>query len=144
MPRSIVLPRSRSSTVRRKALQPAIQLDRSLQTTTTERFERRLHTRFPISATAVLTKPKVGAQMIGGLATDFGAGGCYIARSNTLSKGTRVEVFLCCERQTLHRHALVAYVVTGTGIGMGLAFTEAVPDDWVRRLVPNGKQGVAW
>ena len=106
---------------------------------TKNRFERRRHVRFPIAVRAELIERKFRTAVFG-LATDIGAGGCYIEASNTFSEGKQVEVFLRCEGRNFHCHALVAYGVTQRGVGMGLAFTDIAPDqqvsllDWVKQL----------
>jgi hypothetical protein len=119
-------------------VQQAALPDPSLQVTA-EQIERRRHARYPVSINAELIEYKSRARVTG-RATDLGAGGCYIDALNTFPGGTYVEVFLHCEGQTFHCHALVTYAVTCSGVGMGLAFTRTATDqeisllDWIKQL----------
>jgi len=105
--------------------------------TTLQQVERRSHTRFPVSISAEVTELKTRAG-ITGRATDLGVGGCYVDTMNPFPEGTQVGVcFHSCE-QTFRCRACVTHALIGRG--MGLAFTEAAPDqkasllDWVSEL----------
>jgi hypothetical protein len=103
---------------------------------TAEQVEKRRHARIPVSVSAEIIEPKTRAR-VNGRVTDLGVGGCYVDTMNTFAQGTQVEVFLRWEGRALHCLALVAYVVTGRSIGMGLAFTGIVSGqqstllDWI-------------
>jgi hypothetical protein len=104
-----------------------------------ETVEKRRHARIAVSVSAEIVEPKTHARVTG-RATDLGVGGCYIDTLSTFSEGTEVEVLLHAEGRTLHCRALVTYVASGAGLGMGLAFTEAVTGqqatllDWMSGL----------
>ena len=119
-------------------LQPEIASDSGLPAVI-EAAEKRQHPRFPVSVSAEVVETKTRAR-VRGRATDLGIGGCYIDTLSTFSEGIEVEVLLHAEGRTLHCRALVTYVASGTGLGMGLAFTEAITGqqatllDWMSGL----------
>ena len=100
-------------------------------------LDRRSHPRFPVSTSAEITELK-SRVTIAGRAADLGVGGCYVDTINPFPKGTHVGVCFNSGDRTYRCRAFVTYAVIGGG--MGLAFTEAAPDqkasllDWVSEL----------
>ena len=100
-------------------------------------LERRSNTRFPVSISAEVVELKSRARVTG-RATDLGVGGCYVDTLTPFPEGTRVDVCFHSRERTFRCLACVTFAVIGGG--MGLAFTEAAPDqkasllDWVSEL----------
>jgi hypothetical protein len=126
-------------------LQPAVLSEQGGQLTA-EQVEKRRHSRITVSVSAEIIEPQTRARVTGRV-TDLGVGGCYVDTMNTFAQGAQVEVFLRWEGRALHCHALVAYVVSGRSIGMGLAFTgiasgqEATLLDWISESGGSAEAG---
>ena len=99
--------------------------------------ERRTSTRYPFTATCDATEPKSHAKIIG-RTSDLGRGGCYIDTIGPFPIGTVLVVRINREHQTLTIEGKVAFAQPG--MGMGLAFTKAGPDqqaildEWIAEL----------
>lgn len=99
--------------------------------------ERRTSTRYPFTATCDATEPKSHAR-INGRTSDLGRGGCYIDTIGPFPTGTVLVIRINREDQTLTVEAKVVF--SQPGMGMGLAFTKASPDQqeildqWIREL----------
>ncbi len=87
--------------------------------------ERRTSPRYPFTATCDATEPKSGAKIIG-RTSDLGRGGCYIDTIGPFPPGTNLVVRINRENQTLKIAAKVVFAQPG--MGMGLAFGDAEPD----------------
>ena len=113
----------------------------------TARVERRRHLRLLIDVPAELTEGR-SKRRVTGMATNIGAGGCYIQASDTFRPGTRVDLLLKFDVGVFYCRAVVTYTSTCTGIGMGVAFAETNLFDWLAHLsaessperVENGAQ----
>ncbi|MGD0962520.1 MAG: PilZ domain-containing protein [Candidatus Acidiferrales bacterium] len=99
--------------------------------------ERRTSSRYPFTAVCDATEPNSGAKVIG-RTSDLGRGGCYIDTIGPFPPGTSLIVCVNRENQTLRIAARVVFAQSG--MGMGLAFTEAEPDQqaildqWIAEL----------
>jgi hypothetical protein len=99
--------------------------------------ERRTTTRYPFTATCDATEPKSHAKIIG-RTSDLGRGGCYIDTIGPFPIGTVLIVRINREHQSLTVEGKVAFAQPG--MGMGLAFTGAAPDqqiildEWIAEL----------
>ena len=99
--------------------------------------ERRTHPRYPCTATAEITDLGSGAR-INARTSDIGRGGCYVDTINPFPVGTAVKVRLSKDEQSFVAQAKVAYAMSG--LGMGLAFTSADPEQlwtlqrWITEL----------
>ncbi len=99
--------------------------------------ERRTSPRYPFTATCDATEPKSGAKIIG-RTSDLGIGGCYIDSIGPFPMGTNLVVRINRDQQTLKIQAKVVFAQPG--MGMGLAFTHAEPDQqaildqWISEL----------
>ncbi len=102
--------------------------------------ERRVHLRFPFTATAEVVDTKSGTRLLA-RASDLSIGGCYIDTPSPFAKGTAVRLRLNNDKQKLETLAVVAYA--SAPMGMGLTFTEIQPDQleilgsWMRK--PEGE-----
>lgn len=105
---------------REEVLQDAVPPEPTPQASA-KQIDKRRHARYPVSVSAEVIEAKTGTR-VAGRATDLGVGGCYIDTLNTLPEGTEVEVLLHSEGRTLQLRALVAYIIAGNSIGMGLSF----------------------
>jgi len=87
--------------------------------------EHRVNLRFPIAASVVVTENKSGMKMDGRI-SDLGLGGCYVDAMNPLPVGTdaQIQIIRGCER--FEAQAKVVY--SQSGMGMGLAFVSAQPE----------------
>ncbi|HVS89272.1 MAG TPA: PilZ domain-containing protein [Candidatus Acidoferrum sp.] len=91
--------------------------------------ERRRHPRFPWTAAAEVVDNQSGAR-INGRTSDVGQGGCYVDALNPLPVGSVVKIRLTKDEQSFVAQAKVAYAMTG--LGMGLMFTSAEPEQmWI-------------
>jgi PilZ domain len=98
-----------------------------------QRIDRRRHLRLLVDVPAELTNQK-SKRRVTGIATNIGAGGCYIQASDTFRAGTRADLLLKFDGKTFHCRAIVTHAMTCTGIGMGVAFAEANLFDWLAQL----------
>jgi len=99
--------------------------------------ERRTHPRYPCTAAAEIVDAGSGAR-INGRTSDIGRGGCYVDAINPFPAGTAVKVRLTKDNQSFVAQAKVVYAMSG--LGMGLAFTSADPEQlwtlqrWITEL----------
>src|SRR5579872_3281508 len=99
--------------------------------------ERRTTARYPFTATCDATEPKSHAKIIG-RTSDLGRGGCFIDTIGPFPVGTVLVIRINRESQTLTIEGKVAFAQAG--MGMGLAFTKAAPDqqaildEWIAEL----------
>jgi hypothetical protein len=99
--------------------------------------ERRTTARYPFTATCDATEPKSHAKIIG-RTSDLGRGGCFIDTIGPFPVGTVLVIRINRETQTLTIEGKVAFAQPG--MGMGLAFTKAAPDqqaildEWIAEL----------
>jgi hypothetical protein len=99
--------------------------------------ERRTTARYPFTATCDATEPKSHAKIIG-RTSDLGRGGCFIDTIGPFPVGTVLVVRINREQQTLTVEGKVAFAQPG--MGMGIAFTKAAPDqqalldEWIAEL----------
>ncbi len=99
--------------------------------------ERRTHPRYPCTAAAEIVDSGSGAR-INGRTSDIGRGGCYVDTLNPLPVGSVVKIRLTKESQSFVAQAKVVYAMSG--LGMGLAFTSADPEQlwtlqrWITEL----------
>ena len=98
-----------------------------------KQMDRRRHLRLLVDVAAELIEPK-SKRRVTGIATNIGAGGCYIRASDTFLANTRVELWLKFDGDTFRCRAIVTHTMTCTGIGMGVAFAEANLFDWLAHL----------
>lgn len=99
--------------------------------------ERRTTTRYPFTATCDATEPKSHAKIVG-RTSDLGRGGCFIDTIGPFPVGTVLVVRINRDQQTLTMEGKVAFAQPG--MGMGMAFTKAAPDqqalldEWIAEL----------
>jgi len=99
--------------------------------------ERRTHARYPCTAAAEITDLGSGAR-INARTSDIGRGGCYVDTINPFPVGTAVKLRLSKDNQSFVAQAKVVYAMSG--LGMGLAFTSADPEQlwtlqrWITEL----------
>jgi hypothetical protein len=99
--------------------------------------ERRTTARYPFTATCDATEPKSHAKIIG-RTSDLGRGGCFIDTIGPFPVGTVLLIRINREERTLTIEGKVAFAQPG--MGMGIAFTKAVPDqqaildEWIAEL----------
>jgi PilZ domain len=99
--------------------------------------ERRVSPRYPFTATCDATEPKSHAKIIG-RTSDLGRGGCYIDTIGPFPPGTPLVVRINRDGLTLTIEGKVAF--SQPGMGMGLSFTKAAPDQhtlldqWIAEL----------
>ena len=104
---------------------------------TLAKFEKRGHTRSPVSIDAEAVELTT-LTSVNGRATDLGVGGCFVATTQAFPDGTRVGVHLSSEGRHFRCGAIVTHVIAGRG--MGMTFTEADPAEetslleWVSEL----------
>lgn len=71
--------------------------------------------------------------------SELGLGGCYVETLNPFSEGTLVQLRILRDQGVFEATAKVVY--SHSNFGMGLAFTEMLPDqralleDWLAELV---------
>ncbi|MBI3670624.1 MAG: PilZ domain-containing protein [Acidobacteria bacterium] len=90
-----------------------------------EAQERRSHARYPFSAAAEVIELQTEARILG-RTSDLGVGGCYVDTINPLPVGTAVKLLLTHGNTRFESQAAVIYA--HVGMGMGLAFTEVLPE----------------
>lgn len=104
------------------------------------RMERRKAQRYSFTAAVEAIEPKTGTR-IAGRTSDLGQGGCYVDTISPFPVGTSVKLRLTQGGKTFDAQAVVVYA--HIGMGMGLAFTEAAPDQvrvlqrWLSELSGN-------
>lgn len=102
--------------------------------------ERRRHLRFSFTASVQVVEPKSGAQIQGRI-TDLGRGGCYVDTISPFPVGTVLRV--CIRREKVSFEAMAKVIFSQVGMGMGLAFISASPDQvrlfqsWILELSRN-------
>lgn len=87
--------------------------------------ERRRHLRFPFIASVEAIEPQSHATLKGRV-SDLGFGGCYVDTMNSFAVGTLIKIQLIKEKTTFEADARVMF--SHTGMGMGVAFVSAVPE----------------
>jgi hypothetical protein len=87
--------------------------------------ERRRTPRIALTATAVVVEPQSGARL-DTHTTDVSLGGCYVDTMSPFPAGTEMQLRLTKEGKYFNAKAKVAYCQIG--VGMGLLFTVAEPD----------------
>jgi Tfp pilus assembly protein PilZ len=91
--------------------------------------ERRDSIRYPFTAAADVIDLDSNTRL-SARSADLARGGCFIDTTNPFPIGTRVTVRLTMEQKTFQAQARVVYSLPG--MGMGLAFTAAEPDQiWI-------------
>jgi hypothetical protein len=88
------------------------------------RNERRRDLRFPFVASVEAVEPKSGAKILG-RTSDISGGGCYVDTISPFSAGTIFKIRLTKEAVTFEADART--VMSQVGMGMGVAFISAVP-----------------
>ena len=86
--------------------------------------ERRRTLRYPFTASVDAVEPKSNAK-ISGRTSDISLGGCYVDTINPFPVETIIKIRLTKERVTFEADAKV--VLSKVGMGMGVAFISAVP-----------------
>lgn len=87
--------------------------------------ERRITPRSDFTAEAVMIDLKSGTR-IEAHTSDLSLGGCYVDTMNPFPTGTELQLRLTAEGKSFDAMARVAY--SQIGVGMGLLFTSAGPD----------------
>ena len=91
--------------------------------------ERRANVRYPFTAAADVVDTISGTRL-SARCSDLGLGGCFIDTTSPFPIGTAVALRLTMEQKSFQANASVAYSMPG--MGMGLAFTAAEPNQvWV-------------
>jgi|SRR6185437_1403111 len=91
--------------------------------------ERRAHVRYLFTAAADVVDTVSGTRL-SARCSDLGLGGCFIDTTSPFPVGTVVALRLTMEQKSFQTSASVAYSMPG--MGMGLAFTAAEPNQiWV-------------
>ncbi len=99
--------------------------------------ERRSHPRYPCTAAAEIVDTQSGAR-INARTADIGRGGCYVDTLNPFPAGCLVKIRLTKDNQSFVAQGKVAYGMSG--LGMGLMFTSAEPEQlwtlqrWITEL----------
>jgi hypothetical protein len=120
-------------------LQPYGHLDRAQQ-------ERRLATRYPFSATALVIEAHSETRLQA-RCSDLGLGGCYLDTLNPFPEGTMVVLQLSNKGSSFQTIARVS--CSHVGMGMGLVFQEPAPDqisilvDWLCVRKPGDASAAA-
>src|ERR1700686_3735242 len=99
--------------------------------------ERRRNLRYPFTASVDAVEPKSNAK-ISGRTSDISLGGCYVDTINPFPVETIIKIRLTKERVTFEADAKV--VLSKVGMGMGVAFISAVPQQI--RIFQNWINGV--
>ncbi|HEV2521902.1 MAG TPA: PilZ domain-containing protein [Candidatus Acidoferrales bacterium] len=89
--------------------------------------ERRRHLRFPFTASVEVIESESHAKVTGRTA-DLGLGGCYVDTINPLAVGTVVKIRLTKDQVTFEADGKVVF--SQAGMGMGVAFLSAVPQQF--------------
>ena len=100
--------------------------DGSSEARRTERrqSERRRHPRFPFTASVEAIETQSHAKLSGRI-SDLGLGGCYADTINPFAVGTLIKIRLTRETVTFEADARVVF--SQVGMGMGVTFISAVP-----------------
>lgn len=99
--------------------------------------ERRTSARYPFTATFEGTEPRSGARVMG-RASDLGRGGCYVDTIGPFPEGSVLMIRIIRDDEALTIEAKVVF--SQRGMGMGLAFLKAMPDQqalldrWIAEL----------
>jgi hypothetical protein len=94
--------------------------------------------RCPLVASAEVTELR-SRTLLSGRTSEIGLGGCYVDTLNSFSEGTLVGLRILRDHGVLETKAKVVY--SDPGFGMGLAFTEMMPDQrslleaWLAEIV---------
>jgi hypothetical protein len=94
--------------------------------------------RCPFVASAEVTEPRSGA-VLSARTSEIGLGGCYVDALNSFPEGTLVGLRILRDQGVFESKARVVYC--DAGFGMGLAFTEMMPDQrslleaWLAEIV---------
>ena len=100
--------------------------------------KRRSVRRCPFVASAEVSDMDSGTQL-SGRTSELGLGGCYVDSLNPFPEGTLVQLQIHRDQGVFETKAKVVYC--DAGFGMGLAFTEMLPDQksrletWLAELV---------
>ena len=86
--------------------------------------ERRRHLRFPFTASVEAIEIQSRVKLSGRI-SDLGLGGCYVDTINPFALGTVIKIRLTKEKVTFEADAKVVF--SQVGMGMGVAFISAVP-----------------
>jgi len=90
-----------------------------------------------------VTEPRSGA-LLAARTSEIGLGGCYVDTLNPFPEGTLVELRILRDRGVFEANAKVVYY--DPNFGMGLAFTEMMPDqrslleEWLADIVSQLRQ----
>ncbi|MGC2488413.1 MAG: PilZ domain-containing protein [Candidatus Sulfotelmatobacter sp.] len=87
--------------------------------------EKRSCPRFPFSPAVEALDLQATTRILGRL-SDIGRNGCYVDTINPFAKGAAVTLTVTRDNQSFKTQAKVVY--SKTGMGMGLLFTTAEPD----------------
>jgi hypothetical protein len=99
--------------------------------------ERRLHTRYPVSASLEAVDLRSKAQFTGRV-SELSMGGCYVDAITTLPVEAALKIRLTHDGKSFETKARV--IVSSAGMGMSLVFTETEPQQvetlkgWIRVL----------
>jgi len=99
---------------------------------------RRSVRRCPLVASAEVTELRSGAQL-SARTSELGLGGCYVDALNPFPEETLVGLRIVRDQGVFETHAKVVYC--DPSFGMGLAFTEMMPDQrsvleaWLAEIV---------
>ena len=102
--------------------------------------ERRRNLRYPFTASVDAVEPKSNAK-ISGRTSDISLGGCYVETISPFPAETIIKIRLTKERETFEADAKV--VLSKVGMGMGVAFISAVPQQirifqkWINNINGN-------
>ena len=124
--------------------------DRSKLTTATpfagrgrKPVKQRAVQRCSLVASAEITELSTGTRM-SARTSELGIGGCYIETLNPFPDGTVVQLRILRDQGIFETNAKVVYA--HTNFGMGLAFTDMIPDqrslleNWLAELVTQSRQ----
>lgn len=89
--------------------------------------ERRKNVRYPFNATAIVIDVQSETKLAG-RCSDLGRGGCFVDTISPFPIGTVVRLQLTLEQKSFEAQAKVAYSLDG--MGMGLSFTAAAPEQF--------------
>ena len=99
--------------------------DVSTDTASTEKADRRIAHRYPLTASAELTELSTGARFATRI-NDLSEGGCFVDTMAPLPEGSRVRVCIARDEQVFDAAGKVVYFQPG--LGMGIAFTKVQPE----------------
>jgi hypothetical protein len=89
--------------------------------------ERRRDLRFPFTASVDAIEPRSKAK-ISGRSSDISQRGCYVDTISPFPVGTIIKIFMTKETMTFEADAKV--VLSQVGMGMGIAFISAMPQQF--------------